>query len=306
MVRRPQEWLRTEWREEAGDVAVVPGTPLELSSFERAPELAGTTTIIHAAGIVKHSRSGPEEMNALNVGGTLNMVRAAAKLKARLIFISTSGTVGCFRFPDVRADEQAPYVEETSGRWPYYASKIRAEKEARKLADKFGVELVIARPPVLLGPGDHRLRSTKHVTRVLDRAIPFIPRGGMHFTDVRDFSAAMVQIVKIDAPKPTYHFPGHESSLKDFFAMVSEVSGVPVTSRQAPTWLLKGISKVSALAPKLPDPVYLEMAMCHWGLSSLWSEKDLGYTPRAPRQTLSDTVRWVREHRAGGSVSLTG
>lgn len=44
----------------------------------------------------------------------------------------------------------------------------------------------------------------------------------------------------------------------------------------------------------LPDPVVLEMATCHWGLSTLWSHKELDYRPRAPRQTLVDTVHFIR------------
>jgi hypothetical protein len=37
---------------------------------------------------VKHSRKNVSEMLELNVGGTLEMVRAAGRLGARLIFVS--------------------------------------------------------------------------------------------------------------------------------------------------------------------------------------------------------------------------
>ena len=68
------------------------------------------------------------------------MVRLAARHRCRLVLVSTSGTVGCFRHPDATADEEAPYCEREVARWPYYNSKIQAEQTARKLADELGVQ----------------------------------------------------------------------------------------------------------------------------------------------------------------------
>ena len=79
-------------------------------------------------------------------------IREAAERGCRLVFVSTSGTVGCFRDPAGSADEASPFCEAEVGGWPYYRSKIDAEREARRLADQLGVRLVIMRPPVLLGP----------------------------------------------------------------------------------------------------------------------------------------------------------
>src|SRR5207244_3482294 len=108
---------------------------------------------------------------------------------------STSGAVGCFVRPGQSADEDAPYCERECAGWPYYRSKIEAERKARELARELGVELVIVRPPVLLGPEDHRLRSSAHLLRLLQGKLPFVIRGGMHFADVRDVAAAMVRVM---------------------------------------------------------------------------------------------------------------
>ncbi|WP_044890202.1 NAD-dependent epimerase/dehydratase family protein [Myxococcus hansupus] len=298
LVRRPDEWVRQDWVSEAGPVHVVEGGPLAPDAWMRDPALADVKTVFHLAAQVKHSRVAPEEMETLNVEGTLHMVRVASALGARLVYVSSSGTVGCFRFPDVVADEHAPHAEALAGRWPYYASKIRAEKEARRLADKLGVELVIVRPPVLLGPGDHRFRSTGHVLRVLEHRLPVVPRGGMHFTDVRDVAASLTRLTELEQPRSIYHLPGTASTLGAFFRMVSEVSYTSVTERQVPNWLLEGVARVArSSSPRwLPDPVVLEMSTCYWGLSSLWSERELGHTVRPPRQTLVETVSWLREH----------
>jgi nucleoside-diphosphate-sugar epimerase len=267
-------------------------------------ELSNVRMLIHTAAIVRHSRDTPQQMLELNVQGTLQMVRVAQQLKARMVFISSSGTVGCFKFPDVTADEDAPYVEATVGRWPYYLSKVRAEREARALAAKLGVELVVVRLPVLLGPGDHRFRSTGHVLKVLQRHLPGLPRGGMHFCDIRDVATALVRLTTVERPREIYHLPGTATSLATFFQMVSEVSAAPLPSREIPPWLLNGLAKTGAVAGALrgrplkllPDPVVAEMSAHYWGLSTLWSHRELAYQTRSARQTLVDTVAWLRRH----------
>ena len=311
LVRSKQEWDAQDWLAEVPGVEVLEGSALFPDAWTGAALAQDVQSVFHLAAMVSHSRHEPSDMVRFNVEGTVNMVRFAAAQKARTIFVSTSGTVGCFRHPDMTADEQAPYVTRTVSRWPYYASKVRAEQLATEAATKLGAELVIVRPPVLLGPGDHRHRSTKHVTNLMDGKIPFLGRGGMHFTDVRDVAKAMRRLATLKNPKRVYHFPGTASSLIQFFTMVGEVSGVALPTLHLPAWVALGATRVNAnvagLANKpppkfLPDPVVVEMSMHYWGLSSLWSHADLGYVPRLPRQTLVDTVDWVRRVRAGHIV----
>lgn len=303
LVRKASDWPKQSWLDEVGDVTVVEGTPLSPDRWQDDPALSDVKTIIHSAAVVKHSREATEEMLELNVEGTLQMVRAAHRLGARLIFVSSSGTVGCFKFANIAADEHAPYAEALAGQWPYYESKIRAEREARRLAAKLGVELVVVRPPVLLGPGDHRFRSSGHVMKVLEGKLPVIPKGGMHFTDIRDAADAMAVLPTLPRVRSVYHLPGTALSLREFFQMVGTVAGESVTDRQVPGWVLQGLSnagaRASALTGKhpprwLPDPVVAEMASHYWGLSTLWSHHELGYSPRKPWQTLIDTVTWLR------------
>ena len=56
----------------------------------------------------------------------------------RVVFVSTSGTVGCFGTAEESADEDAPFCEDAVRRWPYYHSKLCAEREARRAGDGRG------------------------------------------------------------------------------------------------------------------------------------------------------------------------
>jgi len=281
------------------------GVEIHRGQIERGAEAprGEIRTVVHLAGMVRHTRATPEEMLAFNVESTKSAVRLAHEKGARAVFVSTSGTVGCFHFPDVAADEHAPFADAIVARWPYYASKIRAEREGRALATKLGVPFTVVRPPVLLGPDDHRFRSSGHVLRVLEGRVPVVPRGGMHFADVRDVASALATLATRETARPTYHLPGTATSLRAFFRMVTEVSGVPVKAKDLPRWVLASVAGASRLAlpAKLTfgiDPVLLEMASCYWGLSTLYAHDELDYRSRPARQTLADTVSYLRARHA--------
>ncbi|MGV3522775.1 MAG: NAD-dependent epimerase/dehydratase family protein [Candidatus Sericytochromatia bacterium] len=262
--------------------------------------------IFHLAALVRHSRHDSDPVYAVNLEGTLNMVRLAAAARCRLVYVSTSGTVGVFDSRHEWADEHAPYQERQIAGWPYYDSKLKAERAARQLAAELGVELVIIRPPVLLGPGDHRFRSTGHIIRYLRGRLPFLIRGGMHFIDIRDAAGALMRAMQHPSPQPVYHLSGVACSIDSFFAMVQQASGVAPPRFHLPhplaLVLAKGASRLARALGKaespLPDPVVVEMAGKYWDVRSRYAAQDLGFVNRNGQETLTDTVRWLYAHHA--------
>ncbi len=305
LVRNPAEWHALDWTAALGAVDVIEGGVIGDDAWLRDPRLNGLGGILHLAAVVRHSRRAPADMFETNVQGLLRMVRLAGKHGCRIVFASSSGTVACFNRADKFALEDAPYVDQTVRNWPYYTSKIQAEKQARLLAAELGVSLTVVRPPVLLGPGDHKFRSTGHVIKHLRRQFPFLIHGGMHFVDVRDVAAAIARALRHPAARPVYHLGGTATSIEAFFKMVQDVSGVPAPARVIPqrlAWSLAAVAEEAAARlpqqPKspLPDPVVIEMAGHWWGIQSRYAEAELGYTSRPPYQTLADTVAWLRTH----------
>jgi dihydroflavonol-4-reductase len=308
LARDRRGWEGEAWTGALGGVDVIEGPLDPTDGWHDDPRLTGIAGVFHLAAIVSHSRADAEGTFRTNVQGTEAMVRVAARHGARLLLASTSGIVSCSPRPGEGAFEEGEPRERVVGSWPYYASKIEAERRSRALAAELGVELVIARPPVLLGPGDHRFRATSNVLRVLRGRLPFILRGGMHFADVRDVADAMVRAMLLDRPRPVYHMVGTVSTLDGFFRMVADAAGTRPTWRALPAWLLRVAARVNARLGSplhvLPDPVLVEMAGHHWDHRSRYAEEELGYRSRAPQETLRDTVAWLREHHpelGGGS-----
>lgn len=281
------------------------GSPAE-DSWADDPALGNLHGVYHLAAEVKHSRVSPEAMTAFNVDATLEMVRLGARKHCRVVFVSTSGTIGCSRNPESAPHEDSPHCVEVARRWPYYMSKIRAENEASALAADLGAELVIIRPPVLLGPGDHRLRSVGNLMRVLDGRLPFIFDGGINFVDIRDAADAMVRAMRIASPCPSYNLPGTSSSLDEFFRRVARLAGIRVSWRVLPSRFVRYLAALNDRFGRpfgiLPDQVVIEMASHYWGISSRYAEADLGFRPRNPDATIADTIAWIRHSRSRVTV----
>jgi len=294
LVRDRAGWEAMDWTRRLRRVDLVEGDLAQTGWWENI-RVGG---IFHLAALVSHRPRDAEPVRRTNVGGTLDMVRLAARLRCRVVFVSSSGTVGCFRDPGAAADEAAPFCEAEVRRWPYYRSKIDAEREGRSLAADLGVEFVILRPPVLLGPGDHRRRSVRHVLRLLEGRLPFLIEGGMHFADVRDVAPVLRRAMELPHPRPVYNLPGTQCSIREFYAMIADLAGVEPPRRTMPyrlAWLLAAAADRLGLAV-LPEPGLVEMASHYWGLTSRYAGPELGFRCRPGRETLADTIAWLREN----------
>ena len=311
LVRNPADVISLPWFGELGTIDVIEGDLAALPSLAKHPSLEGLTGIYHCAAEVHHGRDHQERQRAVNIGGTESVMALAARVKARVVFVSTSGASGCSLDPEFAPSEDAPTCEDVVGDWPYYASKIEAERRARAIAQQAGLELSIVRPPVMLGPGDHRFRSTGHIIKMLRGRLPFLIKGGISFVDIRDVAAAMVRLMTLPTMRPIYHLPGTACSVEAFFRSVGRVSGaeppkvvLPFHAARVLATLTKwGALRAGLERSPLPDPVVVEMARHYWGLSSNYAADELQFIPRDPMQTLADTVTWLRANHPELSLS---
>lgn len=142
------------------------------------PALEGVDAVIHCAArvhVMHDTSSDPlAEFRKVNVDGTLNLARQAARAGVRrFIFISSikvngEGTeLGKPYFADCHP---APLD-------PYGVSKMEAELRLRDLASETGMDLVIIRPVLVYGPGvKANFRSMMNWLRM---GVP-LPLGAIH------------------------------------------------------------------------------------------------------------------------------
>jgi dihydroflavonol-4-reductase len=258
----------------------------------------GSELAFLCTGKVTRSRDASEELHRLHVLGTRS---ALAGLRAagvrRVVVASTSGTLAVGTDPDRIADEGCRAPLELVARWPYYRTKLYAEREALE-ANAPGFEVVVVNPSLLLGPGDFRESSTGDVRRFLAGVIPATPAGGLAFVDVRDAAQGMLLAGERGRAGERYLLNAQNLTVAAFFQRLSRISGVaaPYLSMPASRPLAIGIGKLFARAVRSiggeppVDEVSIEMGQYFWYCDSSKAERELGFRPRDPGETLRDTV----------------
>ncbi len=275
------------------------GDVLDKESVARA--LQGREGVYHLAGLVSRDPADARKMYDLHVGGTRNLLEAAEKAGVkRVVLASSSGTIGVSRTRRV-ATEEDDYPIEAVGRWPYYLSKIYEEKIALEHARR-GLEVVVLNPSLLLGPGDARMSSTQDVFRFLMGRIPVMPRGGISFVDVRDAAQAFVAALTRGNSGERHLIGAANWEFTEFFARLGRIAHKPPPVFRLPSpvkiagaHFLERLARKQGREPDLPASD-VEMGECWFFIDSAKSERLLGFRPRDPLETLSETVGYVQRH----------
>lgn len=263
----------------------------------------GIRRIYHLAGRVERDRRHAHKMYEIHVDGTRNLLRALVDSEVeKVVVASTSGTVGVGEDPDFMAYDDFDYAEQIVKRWPYYLSKIYAERVCDDFARRHQLPIVQMRPTLLLGPEDRRESSTGDVVLFLQRKIGAALPGGLSFVDVRDAADAFIAAMHRAEPGSRYLLGAANMTLGDFFAELERLSGVPAPSAPIPpaaavlgARLLDAAARIAGREAAV-DPVSVEMASYYWYVDSSNARRDLGFAPRDPSETLRDTVNWIRRN----------
>lgn len=110
--------------------------------------LKGINTIVHLAAVAHNNHRDRDHINQVNVKGTVNLAKQAAKIGVkRFIFISSIGVLGSTTTNTLPFDE----LSNVACHSPYAQSKLDAEIALLKIAEETGLEVVIIRPVLVYG-----------------------------------------------------------------------------------------------------------------------------------------------------------
>lgn len=264
-----------------------------------ASSAQGTDGAFLVTGRVSRERDDAELLHRDNVLGTESALRGlkAAGIK-RVVVASTSGTLAVSRDSERIADESCRAPLELVARWPYYRTKLYAERAALDANRPGDFEVVVVNPSLLLGPGDLRESSTGDVRLFLERSIPATPAGGMAFVDARDAAVGLLQAFERGRAGERYLLNAKNMTIAAFFQRLERISGVKApllrmpSSRPVALGLNQLFTKaVEAIGGRAPvDEVSVEMAQYFWYCTAEKAERELGFVARDPGETIRDTI----------------
>lgn len=279
-------------------VEAVRGDITSLADAIRAAE--GVDEIYHLAGVVSRDPREQSLVYLTHVEGTRNICEAARKFATKkVVVVSSSGTIAVSRDPVVH-DEKAGYKHDVVGEWPYYLSKIFAEKLAFSYVREFRLPIVLVNPSLVLGPGDDRSSSTRDIELFLQGQILAIPSGGLNFVDARDVAAGLISAMREGKPGERYLLGGPNWTFRQLIENVARISGRSAPKLQPSLGfslrsarVLRRLYPLAGKSFRLDDDS-IKMASLFWYCDSSKARAELGFTPRDPEATLRDTVDDLR------------
>jgi dihydroflavonol-4-reductase len=265
-------------------VDVVEGDVLDVDAVRLAA--SGCDRIFHLAGVVSHRRRDRRVLEAVNVGGT-SRVLAAAEPGTRIVHVSSVAAIGPVRSPHERADEEHVFPPEAED-LPYAATKRAGESIVMGAAAR-GIDVVVANPGFLLGPGDVHRVSTWPVSAYLAGRLRFTTSGGLSFVDARDVAHGLIALAGRGRAGERTILAAEAGNLtwQRFFELLAEVSDVHRRMVDVP----RSVARTAArLAPWLVAPDDVRAAAHWWFVTGAKAERELGFTTRPLAETIVDTI----------------
>jgi nucleoside-diphosphate-sugar epimerase len=229
---RPKSRARFERSDAArAGVQAAEGDLSNAASLRRA--MPDIDVVYHIAATYREAGQPDSAYREINVGGTRNLLEAARDAGVRrVVHCSTGGVHGHVANPP--ANEDAPFNPGDV----YQETKLAAEQLARKFGRSTGLDVVVARPIGIYGPGDKRFLT---MFRGLARGrFPLLGSGQVfyHLTFIDDLVAGFILCGTVpSAAGQTYLLAGPRyTTLETLIGLVAKELGVEPPTTHLPVW----------------------------------------------------------------------
>ena len=156
----------------------------------------GVDGIIHAGALVSFQPKERNQMMAVNVEATSDLINLALRKKvSRFVHISSIAALGRHKDPNQIIDESISWTDHPDNTM-YGITKHLAEKEVWRGAAE-GLSTIIINPSLILGAGQWDGGSPAIMKRMA-KGNPFYPQGATGVVDVRDVAALTVKAYESD------------------------------------------------------------------------------------------------------------
>ena len=259
---------------------------------------ADCAAIFHAGALYSFSAS-RDELHAINVGGTRNVLDVARATGARLVHTSSISTVGEMR-DGVMPDERQHAEGEAPG--PYKETKALAERMVRDDA-ALGLDAVIVNPTFPIGWGDVKPTPTGGLIRdFLAGLIPAYLDTGMNVVDVDDVAEGHWLAYERGQRGERYILGHANLMMRELLEQLAEVSGrkaprvrlpyaVALGFAHADAWFSNRVLKRRARVPLEGVRTARQFRFA----SSARAVRELGLPQTPVRAALEKAVRWFQQ-----------
>jgi len=267
-----------------------------------AAAVKGCSRIFHVAADYRLWVPDPEQMYAVNVQGTRDLLTAAGEAGVtRVIYTSTVGALG-------NPGDGAPGNEETPVTLAdmvghYKRSKFLAEQAVLEYVRQ-GLAVVLVHPSAPVGPWDSRPTPTgQMIVDYLKGRMPAFLETGLNLIHVRDVAQGHLLAEEKGRVGEKYILGNQNLSLSGIFQMLAEITGIPAPRVRLPYWPILALayanefwaSYLTKTHPRMPL-AGVKMAKKFMYFDSSKAVRELGLPQTSVQQALEEAVDWFKDH----------
>jgi ornithine--oxo-acid transaminase len=264
---------------------------------------SGTRYVFHLAAVYRFWARDPGIFQAVNVGGTLNVidaVRAAGCQK--LVYTSTVGVLGLGRTRQGEPADETSYADIAHLFGQYKRTKFAAEHEVLRAAAE-GLEVSIALPTFPLGPGDRGPTPTgKVVLDFLNGKMPAFVDTAMNVSHVDDLARGHIAALEHGRKGRSYILGGENLTMRELLQILSNCSGLPMPRFEVPRGLAVAAGAASNLLegrllrrePRVPLEA-ARMSTTKMIFNDDRARAEIGHKSRPARLAIEDSARWFTD-----------
>ena len=278
------------------DIEFMSGSVLDSGDVGRATD--GADVVYHLAAKIDLSPNKDPMMYTLNVEGTRKVVDACLSRGLRLVHTSSHHALE--REPlDQPLTEDKPLA--LNEKCEYHRSKAIGETIVLDACQR-DLDAVIVNPGSMVGPHDYEpsMIGAALIDMYFGR-VPVLLEVLSDYVDVRDVADGMIAAAEKGRRGERYLLTGDVIPIMEMASLYGELTGAKVPTRALPLWVgwvLLPFARAAAAATKKEPFITADMlraSVSNEVVSHDKAHRDLGYTIRPLRESLTDAVAWYRE-----------
>jgi dihydroflavonol-4-reductase len=283
----------------ASRLSRIDGLPFErVIGDVRNPEtlveaMRGCEAAIHLACLSSWQQINSEDMDAVAVKGTRNVIEAALRNGCRrVVYVSSILAIGASRAPRVMREDSEGEVSLEPLR--YSMAKRRAEEHCRD-AVRRGLDVVIVNPGEVYGPRDDAMVTAGNLLDFATSWPVLVCRGGTAVAHVDDVANGILAALDRGRAGERYILASENLSVRSLAGLTLKILGRRRPVLNFPTWMVKSLAWLGTrFHMPLPfEPAVVPYATLYWFMDGTKARNELGITFRSARETLASTLSWL-------------
>src|SRR2546427_720898 len=259
------------------------------AEFDRRALLDGVGTVVHLAAIAHRSHLDDGELRRVNCDAAIRLAEAAAGSVRRFVFLSSAKVHGEDSGNGTYTEDDALDPQDS-----YARSKLEAERALTETAARYGIELVIVRPPLVYGP--EVKANFLRLLRWIDSGLP------LPFASVRNrrsliYVGNLVDAIARFAEHPAARGPflvGDDESVStpELVPRIARMLGRPARLLPVPPALLRVAGMIAGRRDEI------RRLTANLAVDSFKARRLLDWRPPHTLDAgLAETARWFRSTR---------